>query len=59
MIDRMLAIGASEGIGAAPEGGATFAGLARMVARGIVKAHDTVVLFNTGGPLKYLDVLGG
>jgi threonine synthase len=57
MIDGMLAIGSCEGIGAAPEGGATFAALARLVTRGIVKAHDSVVLFNTGGPLKYLDVL--
>jgi threonine synthase len=57
MIDGMLAIGSSEGIGAAPEGGATFAGLVRLVTRGVIKAGDSVVLFNTGGPLKYLDVL--
>ena len=59
MIDGMLAIGASEGVGAAPEGGATFAGLARLVASGVIAPHDSVVLFNTGGPLKYLDVLAG
>jgi threonine synthase len=57
MVDGMLAIGACEGVGAAPEGGATFAGLTRLVAEGVVKPRDCVVLFNTGGPLKYLDVL--
>jgi hypothetical protein len=29
-----------------------------MQADGLVKPDDTVVLFNTGGALKYLDVLG-
>jgi len=58
MIDGMLAIGASEGISAAPEGGATYAALARLVERGIVGPRESVVLFNTGGALKYLDVLG-
>jgi hypothetical protein len=28
-----------------------------LLARGDVKSTDTVVLFNTGGALKYLDVL--
>jgi threonine synthase len=57
MVDGMLAIGRDEGIGAAPEGGATFAALSRLVKQGAIKPHDRVVLFNTGGPLKYLDVL--
>jgi threonine synthase len=57
MVDGMLAIGASEGVGAAPEGGATFAGLAQLVEAGVIARHESVVLFNTGGPLKYLDVL--
>ena len=57
MIDGMLAIGAAEGIGAAPEGGATVAGLARLVDRGLVRPQDSVVLFNTGGALKYLEVI--
>jgi hypothetical protein len=29
-----------------------------LINEGRVKSHDTVVLFNTGGALKYLDVLG-
>jgi threonine synthase len=57
MIEGMLAIGASEGISAAPEGGATYAALARLVERGLIGPRDSVVLFNTGGALKYLDVL--
>jgi threonine synthase len=53
----MLAIGASEGISAAPEGGATWAALAKLVERGLITPLDSVVLFNTGGALKYLDVV--
>jgi hypothetical protein len=33
------------------------AALARLVAEGRIKPHESVVLFNTGGALKYLDVL--
>jgi threonine synthase len=29
----------------------------KLVAAGQIKPHETVVLFNTGGALKYLDVL--
>jgi threonine synthase len=57
MVRDMKAIGALEGISAAPEGGATLTALRRMQADGLVKPDDTVVLFNTGGALKYLDVL--
>jgi threonine synthase len=57
MVDGMLAIGASEGISAAPEGGATWAALAKLVERGLITPRDSVVLFNTGGALKYLDVV--
>ncbi len=57
MVDGMLAIGASEGISAAPEGGATWAALERLVQRGVVGPRDCVVLLNTGGALKYLDAL--
>jgi threonine synthase len=53
----MIEIGSREGISAAPEGGATLAGLEALVRDGTIKASDSVVLFNTGGALKYLDVL--
>jgi len=57
-VDGMLTIGASEGISAAPEGGATWAALAVLVQRGSILAQESVVLLNTGGALKYLDALG-
>ncbi|MFN7981916.1 MAG: threonine synthase [Vicinamibacterales bacterium] len=57
MVDGMLAIGASEGVSAAPEGGAALAALEQLLAAGVIARHESVVLFNTGGALKYLDVL--
>ncbi len=59
MIDDMIAIGSHEGVSAAPEGGAALSAIRRLVADGRIKKHETVVLFNTGGALKYLDVLHG
>ena len=41
-----------EGIGACYEGGATLAALRQLVQGGTVKRDETVVLFNTGTPLK-------
>lgn len=57
MVRDMRALGSLEGIGAAPEGGATLTALRRLVADGTIGADDRVVLLNTGGALKYLDVL--
>jgi threonine synthase len=57
MVEGMLAIGRHEGVSAAPEGGAALAAIQRLVADGTIKPHDSVVLFNTGGALKYLDVM--
>ena len=57
MVDGMLAIGKRQGISAAPEGGAAWVAIQRLVAAGTIKPHESVVLFNTGGALKYLDVL--
>lgn len=57
MVRGMLEIGKHEGVSAAPEGGAALAAIRRLVADGHIKRDDTVVLFNTGGALKYLDVL--
>jgi threonine synthase len=57
MVRAMRDLGGTEGISAAPEGGAGLVGLEMLVKRGEVKPADTVVLFNTGGALKYLDVL--
>jgi len=57
MVQGMLDLGQTEGISAAPEGGATLCGLRMLIADGQIKPNDTVVLFNTGGALKYLDCL--
>ena len=46
-----------EGIFAAPEGAASLVAYQKLVASGFFSADDTVVLFNTGSGLKYLDVL--
>jgi len=57
MVADMRALGSKEGISAAPEGGAALSALRRLMARGVIASSETVVLFNTGGALKYLDVL--
>ena len=46
-----------EGIFAAPEGAASLVAYRKLRASGFFKPEDTVVLFNTGSGLKYLDVL--
>jgi threonine synthase len=57
MVSAMRELGSREGISSAPEGGASLQALKQLVAEGRVGADETVVLFNTGGALKYLDVL--
>jgi threonine synthase len=57
MVDAMCELGRDEGISAAPEGGAALHAVKILVARGAITSADTVVVFNTGGALKYLDVL--
>ena len=46
-----------EGIFAAPEGAAALAAYRKLRANDFFSADDTVVLFNTGSGLKYLDVI--
>lgn len=57
LIAGMRALGALEGVSAAPEGGAAVEAIRILVEAGRIAPHDRVVLFNTGGALKYLDVL--
>jgi threonine synthase len=57
MVRDMVEIGRLEGVSAAPEGGAALTAIRQLVANDSIKPHETVVLFNTGGALKYLDVL--
>ena len=57
MVADMRELGAKEGISAAPEGGAALTALKQLLSRGMIAVSETVVVFNTGGALKYLDVL--
>src|SRR3954470_1463944 len=57
MVADMRELGAKEGISAAPEGGAALTALNVLLKRVLVNPRETVVVFNTGGALKYLDVL--
>jgi len=53
MIEACNTIGRTEGIFAAPEGGATLAAFERLRASGWIGDGDRVVLFNTGSGYKY------
>ena len=57
MVRGMRDLGAREGISAAPEGGAALHAVKVLRAGGRIAPSDTVVVFNTGGALKYLGVL--
>jgi threonine synthase len=57
MVAGMRELGSKEGISAAPEGGAALHALRVLLRENRVRPDDTVVVFNTGGALKYLDVL--
>ncbi len=46
-------LAARSGIDVCPEGGAAWAGLAKLRASGFIAPADTVVVFNTGTGLKY------
>ncbi len=46
-----------EGIFACPEGAATVAALPKLLKAGALAGGETIVLFNTGSGMKYLDVL--
>jgi len=58
MVAGMRDLGRLEGVSAAPEGGAALHALRVLQAQGRIERHHSVVVFNTGGALKYLDVLG-
>lgn len=55
LIAAVKEIGSAEGIFAAPEGAACLPALRKLIERGDVSRDETVVLFNTGSGLKYLD----
>jgi threonine synthase len=55
LIDAVGEIGAAEGIFAAPEGAACLPALRKLIEQEQVKAGETVVLFNTGSGVKYIE----
>jgi len=56
LIKAVGEIGAAEGIFAAPEGAACLPALRKLIDDGLVGQGETVVLFNTGAGVKYLEV---
>ena len=56
MIDAVGEIGSSEGVFVAPEGAACLPALRKLIELGEVKPDESVVLFNTGAGVKYLDL---
>jgi len=59
IVQAVRAWAREEGVFAAPEGAAALAAYRRLRKTGFLKASDTVVLFNTGSGLKYIDVIAG
>ena len=57
ILDGLAELSASEGVFAAPEGGACVAACKRLFANGFLPPNARVVLYNTGSGLKYLDVI--
>ncbi|MBA3740728.1 MAG: threonine synthase [Chloroflexi bacterium] len=53
IVEAQRSLGRLAGIYAAPEGAATYAALAPLIASGFVGGGERVVLFNTGAGLKY------
>jgi threonine synthase len=57
ILEAMFEIGRDEGIFAAPEGAATWAGLKRLVREGKIHPDERVVLLNTGTGIKYPELI--
>lgn len=57
MIAAAKEMASKTGVFAAPEGGATLAAARKLSESGFIKLADTVVMFNTGSGLKYLEAL--
>lgn len=55
LVAAVKEIGAAEGIFTAPEGAACLPALRKMIADGQVHENETVVIFNTGAGVKYLE----
>src|SRR5256885_3057542 len=57
IMDAVREWASKEGVFAAPEGAASLAAYQVLLQRQFLKPSDTVVLFNTGSGLKYIDVV--
>ena len=57
ILEAMFEIGRDEGIFAAPEGAATWAGLKQLVREGKIHPDERVVLLNTGTGIKYPELI--
>ncbi len=55
LIAAVKEIGAAEGLFCAPEGAACLPALRKMIEQDLVKENETVVIFNTGAGVKYLE----
>lgn len=58
MVDAALLLGRCEGIFGAPEGGACVAAAKRLLENGFLNTRETIVIYNTGSGLKYLEAFG-
>ncbi|MBI4788307.1 MAG: threonine synthase [Chloroflexi bacterium] len=59
IVEAMYAMARLEGVFAAPEGAATYAGYKKLMVEGFLKPAETVVLFNTGSGLKTPELVTG
>ena len=57
MMESATEIGTAEGVFSSPEGAACHSALKNLLNSGWIKTDETIVLFNTGSGLKYLDSL--
>ena len=57
MLAGVRLIAETEGLVTSPEGGATLAGLKKMLADGFLGGHEFIVLFLTGSGFKYMEAL--
>ena len=57
IVEAMKEMGRREGIFAAPEGAATWAGLKHLLVHGLVSPEERIVLLNTGSGIKYPELV--
>jgi threonine synthase len=55
LLDAGQRLAASDGLFVAPEGAACVAALEKLLARGFLRRDETILIYNTGSGLKYID----